>query len=291
MATIDELKKRKKSITTIHKITKAMELVAIAKTRKYFSIKKNVENYFNEVYEIYDEIIQAIDDFDSPLFNTNDHNQKTLWILVTSDLGLCGSYNNNLFKFIKDKIKKEDIIFSKGFKGTSILKKRLNCKIEKSWIHIKESDFYQNSKEIVEEAKHLYLSKKVNKIMIAWTSYVNQITFKPKILQILPLRKEMFKQNLKNSESKQSNKLKRELVFENSQLEVLYFSILQYVTSIVFNAIAEANLSEHSSRRLAMEAAKRNGQDLLEDLEIEFNKFRQEKITQEISEIVSGSEN
>lgn len=276
---MQQTKARIKSVASTKKITKAMELVATAKLKTAKSINAKVAPYRDEVFEIVSYCVENVDKSTNKYLNENTNSDKKLFIIVTSTLGLCGGYNINMEKFAASQINKEkDEIVLIGTKATSYFNNNgytINRIIDLPSLDIKETA----SKDLMNYIIHQYDLGKYQSVQFLTTRFINSMTFNPESIQLLPLK------NLKNTQ-----KLKKELLFEPSPEEVLNNLIPFYLVTALKTLILESMLCEQASRRTAMETATDNAEEIQEKLLLEFNKSRQASITQEITEI-SGAAN
>lgn len=276
---MQQTKARIKSVASTKKITKAMELVATAKLKTAKSINAKVAPYRDEVFEIVSYCVENVDKSTNKYLNENTNSEKKLFIIVTSTLGLCGGYNINMEKFAASQIDKEkDEIVLIGTKATSYFNNNgytINRIIDLPSLDIKETA----SKDLMNYIIHQYDLGKYQSVQFLTTRFINSMTFNPESIQLLPLK------NLKNTQ-----KLKKELLFEPSPEEVLNNLIPFYLVTALKTLILESMLCEQASRRTAMETATDNAEEIQEKLLLEFNKSRQASITQEITEI-SGAAN
>lgn len=276
---MQQTKARIKSVASTKKITKAMELVATAKLKTAKSINAKVAPYRDEVFEIVSYCVENVDKSTNKYLNENTNSDKKLFIIVTSTLGLCGGYNVNIEKFAASQIDKEkDEIVLIGTKATSYFNNNgytINRIINLPSLDIKETA----SKDLMNYIIHQYDLGKYQSVQFLTTRFINSMTFNPESIQLLPLK------NLKNTQ-----KLKKELLFEPSPEEVLNNLIPFYLVTALKTLILESMLCEQASRRTAMETATDNAEEIQEKLLLEFNKSRQASITQEITEI-SGAAN
>jgi len=271
MATLRQIKDKKHSVLTINKITKAMKLVSTAKSQKAIKNKNIYDNYFNKVLKTIAEI-------------SDDKKEEkkylgTYWILVMSDLGLAGGYNNIVLKELKKNLKPQDRILILGMKGMG-LKKELSDKVEITDL----SAFGHSNKlsELIVRIKHMYYDEQYD-IKAVYTEYKSQIDFEPAIKQILPIPE--LDESLKEEE-----KSLAVTIFEPEKSLLLKELENIYIHSYLVKIFKETQASEHTSRKNAMDNATKNGEEMLEKLDIEYNRGRQAKITQEISEIIGGAE-
>ncbi|MCP4393929.1 MAG: F0F1 ATP synthase subunit gamma [Alphaproteobacteria bacterium] len=281
MASLQETKSRLTSVSTTKKITKAMQLVATAKLRKAKSNLESIQEYYTSVYETFQKLLNNVSDV-KKLF-PQDAKESTLHIIITSDLGLCGGYNSNVLKLLKSDIKPSDKIIVLGNKGISHLG-AVAIPTFKEYASVGDEPNYEYASGIGQEAIAQYLAGEVNKVKLIHTKFINSVTFEAESTQLLPIEKPQ------NSETEEVKTVKVMTEFEPSPEIVLKRSIPLYVSAMIFGSMVESKVSEMSSRRTAMENATDNAEELIKKLNLEYNRARQAAITQEISEIVGGSE-
>lgn len=275
---LQQTKMRIRSVASTKKITKAMELVATSKLRKAKDLNTQITPYKNEVFEIISYCASNVTDKDYKYFKEKD-SDKTLYVVVTSTLGLCGGYNINVEKFVTNLLKENDELIVIGSKGINYFKDKgfniINKYVELPGLNVKESMSSQIAYEVLKEFD-LSHYKKVNMV---YTKFINSLTFEPTLVQLLPI-----------SEVVDVPNISKELLLEPSPEEVLDNLIPFYLSTSIKTLIFESMLSEQASRRTAMENATDNASELQDKLLLEFNKSRQAAITQEITEI-SGAAN
>ncbi len=279
MTLISDLKKQISTIKNISKITKAMQLVATAKLKKAGARITDSKPYFAEIYTIFHDIINASNESRYQV-DKIDNKQKVAWIIVNSNLGLCGGYNNNLNKMVLPQIKKNDYVVVIGTKGRSFYGNRkvnINHFIGNVGI-----DFsYEDAQVISAEVLSLFNQGQVQIIKLAYTKFVNNVTMEPAILNLLPITKDQVNAGSKNHQVMTE--------FEPSAKAVLETAIPFYMNSLIYSSIIESQVSEQASRRNAMENATNNADEMLNKLSLLYNRRRQSAITQEIIEIISGA--
>ena len=277
MPSLDKIKQRMKTIQSTSKITKAMELVATAKLKKAMDNFNNVSSYYNDLLLNVNEIIKNYNVSSNKFFTSQKG--KTIWIVLTSDLGLCGGYNINNIRKLLEEHKLNDLLFIIGQKGKSICNS-YDLKITKSLVQVINEFTFFNAQGIIGKVLRLFKEdEKITSIKLVASKFINNITFQQEITTLLPIKQQ-------ETNNKKLNRLKD---FEPNQEEVIKTTIPIFLSLILYNKVLEANLIEQSSRRLAMESATNNAKDILEDLKIKYNRLRQANITQEISEIIAGT--
>lgn len=277
MASLLNTRRRIKSVDATKKITKAMELVSSAKLKKAKDLhegSKSVRHFVaNEcagsVYEI------AKNGLRKDLIE-KDKEGKTLYIIIASDMGLCGGYNSNITKEAFNDSKKGDEFILIGKKIQPFFKTK-NLPVKNVYLGMsKEPDFY-NTYYVTKEALDSYNSGEYTKIKLVYTKFINSVTFEPTIFSLIPV--------LNPFED-------MEYPFDNptEDEELLKKLLRDYLNSNIYTALIEARVCEYASSRMAMENATDNAIELKDKLLLEYNRVRQANITQEITEIVAGAD-
>ena len=277
-----DIKRRIRSVTNTKKITKAMELVSSAKLRKARVKLENTRPYFNTIVRSIHDILASTEEIRHPFIEKREI-KKSAYIVLTSDRGLAGGYNNNVIKLAENLINdKKDIstIIAVGQKARDYYSRR-GYEISGEFLHISETPEYYDAASIGNLVVEMYREKRVDEVILVYTHFKSAISFNPKTLKLLPA------ENIKND-----NEIKRTTLidYEPSPEEVLGYLIPKYVQSAIYGAMIEASASEQGARRNAMKNATENAEEMIGELKLSYNRARQASITQEIAEIVGGSE-
>lgn len=278
---MQEIKRRIRSVESTKKITKAMELVATSKLRKTRNQLEQSKPYYTNVALMTAEILaNCKGDNDSVYLIENKNVKKDVYVVIASSLGLCGGYNANIFKEIKNVIKPDDYVYSVGSKVTSYLNKNHQGITDSKYESLNMTFNFKDIINLVNELTRMYCEKEIGKIKIVYTEFVNNLTFKPRIVTLLPIDRNDFDQ-IEIS--------KKTTLFEPSSQEVLDNLIPMYLQAVIYGYIIESSTSENAARRISMENATDNADELTEQLLLKYNQARQTAITNEISEIVAGA--
>jgi len=281
MAKGTEIKRRIKSIKSMLQVTKAMELVSSIKMRKANEAALRSKSY---VFESWRSIIRIakLPDSANLSFFTNPTQGKILALVVTSDKGLCGSYNTDILRKVTSFIEEhglENIDFMTiGGKGKNFIKK-IGGNIV--------ADFppYQNIRFTMSSPIGLiawqdFNEGKYSRFISIHTHFESAVRKKPATLQILPIDIENIEANVEEEQI--------EYKFEPPHQEILPEIVRQIVRALIYQVILESEAAEHASRMIAMKNATESAQELKEDFEFTFNQLRQQSITQELAEISAG---
>jgi len=313
MASGKEIRRRIKSIKNTGKITRAMEMVSAAKMRKAISSVLQLRPYAHAAWNVLTNLSQAFEHYQKGLLEVREV-KSVLAIIITSNRGLCGSFNSQLIKKVKEEIRNPDKLKINriGVKKIQSNVANENLKIDFVTIGKKGERFLRKmGKEIVATFPELtylpkiedvtplakiviqdYLEKKYEKVVIIYTDYVSAIRQETKIRQILPISKIDIEKQIAEMDvlGKEYGLDNREIEYlvEPSPEEVLEFILPRLIEVQIYHAILESNASKESSRMMAMKNATEAAGEMAEDLTFVYNQIRQMKITQEIAEISAG---
>ena len=289
MPSLDDLKKRIKSVKSTQKITKAMKMVAAAKLRKAQENAEKGRPYSQKMQSIILNLTKSINDRENApkLLVGTGKDQTYLCVVLTADRGLCGGFNSNICKLAKTNFEeiiskgKSLKILTVGSKGLDQIKRQYGKFIinkfsfkEKKQISFKEAEII--GKEII----NLFNNNEFDKCLLFYNNFKNVITQIPQAQQIIPAEN--------NSPQKFENSLTYE--FEPDEDEILEDLLPKNISTQIFKAFLENAASEQGSRMTAMDNATRNAGDLVDKLTINYNRSRQASITKELIEIISGAE-
>ncbi len=290
MPSLDDLKKRIKSVKSTQKITKAMKMVAAAKLRKAQESAEKGRPYSQKMQNIILNLTKSINDPQNApkLLVGTGEDKKYLCVVLTADRGLCGGFNSNICKLAKTNFKKilgegkELNIITVGSKGHDQIKREYEKYVIKKFsFKDKKNISFNEADEVGKEILSLFNQNKFDKCIIFYNNFKNVITQIPQAQQIIPAETK----NLK-----ESNEENFSYEFEPEEDEILEDLLPKNISTQVFKALLENAASEQGSRMTAMDNATRNAGDLVDKLTIDYNRSRQASITKELIEIISGAE-
>ena len=290
MPSLDDLKKRIKSVKSTQKITKAMKMVAAAKLRKAQESAEKGRPYSQKMQNIILNLTNSINDpQNAPKLLVGNGNDKTyLCLVLTADRGLCGGFNSNICKLAKTNFKKilnegkELKIITVGSKGLDQIKREYGKYVIKKFsFKDKKKITFVEAETIGNEIINLFNNNEFDKCILFYNNFKNVITQIPQAQQIIPAEKKLVVEENKNSISYE---------FEPDEDEILEDLLPKNISTQVFKAFLENAASEQGSRMTAMDNATRNAGDLVDKLTINYNRSRQASITKELIEIISGAE-
>ncbi len=273
-----EIKRRIKSVESTRKITKAMNVVATSKLRKVRKELKSSEDYYNLSEEIFNSLVASLpEDYENSFLNTNSNDLDKLYIVMTSDTGLCGGFNGNVVNKLHEVLgnKESARIVVVGSKGISYMRK-YGFDTVREYVEIPDIPTIKEVRAIYDDAVFMFRNGEVGEVNLVFTKFESAIKQEVKIERLFPLE-------IKSETSKQ-------FLIEPSLEEVLNSSLNIYFKCKIRRAMLHSKVSEQSARMTAMDGATKNANDILQSLKLKYNRIRQGMITQEISEIVGGAE-
>jgi F-type H+-transporting ATPase subunit gamma len=285
MASGKEVRTKIKSIQNTQKITKAMEMVAASKMRKAQDRMAASRPYSDKMRQVIHHLAFAHTEYKHPYLLERDEVKRVGYIVISTDRGLCGGLNTNEFKAVLKSV----IEWSEQ-----------GVEVDYCTIGTKAAGFFKRMKgDIVSQAGHLgdaptvndligsvkvmldaYNEGKIDRLYVAYNEFVNTMTQEPRVNQLLPV-----------ISIKEEDELKHhwDYIYEPDAKDVLDGLMVRYIESLVYQGVTENVACEMAARMIAMKAATDNAGELINDLQLVYNKARQAAITQEISEIVSGA--
>lgn len=274
MPSMKAIKNRIKSVENTRQITKAMQLVATSKMKKAKERIEMSRPFFEILSDTLSDIAASTKDFSSP-FISEEKEGKACHIVIAGDRGLAGGYNSNLFKSVK--YKEGDIIFPIGKKVVEHFAKK-NVSFFTTEYQIAADVGISDCNSIGQALADGFVKGEFTSLDICYTGFVNIISQIPASKKILPI--------VPDSEKTSNKKL---IEYDPNPASVFAKIVPHYISGIVWGGVCESIASELSARRMAMENATDNAGEIIESLSLTYNRARQAAITQEITEIVSGS--
>ena len=289
MASLKEIRNRIVSVQSTQKITGAMKLVSAAKLRRAQTAIIGLRPYSNKLNEILSNLSASVENSEnSPLFAQRDI-KKILLIVITSNRGLCGSFNSSIIKevskIVDNKYKAQfesgnlELICI-GKKGKEQLEKKFN--IVGFYDTILEKAGFEQIAQISEQLMQDFTEEKYDRVEVLYNKFINPATQRIELENYLPI------ENIQTTESAQNNVV--EYIFEPSQAELLDVLIPKILKIQLYKTLLDSIASEHGARMTSMSKATDNATELLRDFKLKYNNARQAAITNELNEIVGGAE-
>ena len=281
MASLQDIRRRKKSVTNTQQITKAMKMVAAARLRRAEEAALSNKPYAEKMREVIADVASNAGSFSHPLLEVREEG-KTLYVVLASDKGLAGAYASNVFKETLAHVQNADSVsmLTVGRRAKDYFKAR-SYDIAKAYTGFTERPKYEDARQIAIKVMDLFTKGDYNEVYLVYTHFVSALSAIPKTIKLLPFSA---------PDSSEKKGPSAEYIYEPSPEGVLGYLLPQYIITMVYAALLQAAASELSSRMNAMSNATDNAEDLIAKLDLRYNKVRQANITREISEIVGGAE-
>jgi F-type H+-transporting ATPase subunit gamma len=284
---LKEVRNRIKSVQSTQQITKAMKMVSAAKLRRAQDAIIQMRPYAQKLQEMLSNIVSNVDGGASIKLAEAREIEKVLFIVITSDRGLCGAYNSNVVKLTKATIaekyqsqyqKGNVIIWNIGKKGWESMSKSgfvTNATFKDIYLNLT----FENVQAAAQAAVRAFENKEFDAIEVVYSQFKNAATQEFVSEPFLPIPKIQAKAGAKKSD----------FIFEPNQEELIAELMPKILNTQLFKAVLDGNASEHGARMTAMDKASENANELLKSLKISYNRARQAAITTELTEIVSGA--
>ncbi len=279
---VRDIKRRIRSIKNTQQITKAMEMVAAARLRRAQEKVLAARPYAREIMGIIGRLLPTISEITHPLLVPRER-KRVGYVLMTSDRGLCGSFNGNVIRRAQLALaeEKEGSLIVIGRKGRDYFRRR-GYRLLAEFIALGDEPAVTQTREIARALIELYQGEFVDELNLIHMEFISTGRQRPVVVKLLPVDTSIY------GESQPEAMLDYE--FEPDPQTLLGLLLPRFVESQVYRAVLEAKASEHAARMIAMGSATENAGDMIRDLTLTFNKARQAAITKELSEIVGGAE-
>ena len=284
MSGSQEIRSQIASIQNTQKITKAMEMVAASKMKKAQDQMIKARPYADKISNVISHLAHAHPEYTSEFFATREAKKKG-YIFLSSDRGLCGGLNNNLFKLVVETIEednKSDIkpAFSLiGSKATSFFQS-MGGDVMAQTAQLGDKPQIEQVLGLIKSTIDSFISGEIDQVYLVYNKFLNTVSQEPTLQKVLPIQTEVKDDNYDHY---------WDYLYEPDAETVLESLFTRYIESLVYRGLVENLACEQASRMVAMKAASDNATDLTAELQLIYNKNRQAAITQEISEIISGA--
>lgn len=271
------LRRRIRSVKATKKITSAMEMIAASKLHKQKNLMEANRLFASTLHSTLNKVLSRAT-LDDVKFLKEQPGKKLILVFV-SDMGLCGAYNSNILNYLNNHPDDQHIFMVVGSKGQIWFRRHESQLV----MRLPESDnlSYSQLSKLGDKATRLFDSGEISSFQVLYTKFVNSMTFEPSLIQLLPLKKEVLVKE---------EPMHQDLILEPNPEELIGQLMPMYMNSLLYSLWLESKTSEQAARRLAMDNATDNAQDIIEELVLKYNQSRQAAITREITEIVSGAE-
>ncbi len=275
-----EIKTRIKGVQSTHQITNAMNIVSSTKFKKFSALVEKSRPYANSLHGVLKNLAAGLKAEKHPLLDGKEDVKKIGVIVMTSDRGLCGSFNSSTLKVLEklraDNQEKEISVIAIGKKARDYCNKR-DIDLKAEYIQLIPETMYEKAKEIGENIIEFFNEDIFDEVHMIYSKFHSAVNWELTTKKILPIERVEAEVN-------------EPYIFEPSQEYIMSSILPKYLNIDVYQAILENTASEHAARRQAMQSATDNAEEMIADLTLLYNRERQSAITQEISEIVGGAE-
>lgn len=290
MPSIKELRLRIKSLQNTSKITSAMKMVSAARLRRAQDAYNRNKPYAQKMQELLEQVTASFQDLDHPLMKVRDV-KKARYIVIASDRGLCGGFNNNLLRYFLrtvDKSKSNDALgFGRRAKDF-VVRNKMAAKASEALNS--NVPTYANAQEIATSAVEAFISGEVDAVYLVYNRYNSVLSQTPVQLQMLPFATPAKGAKAAGAKTANATGYRLDYIVEPGPAEVFAELLPKLVTIQVLRGLLENAVGEHTARMTAMDAATKNTKELIGSLTLKMNRARQAAITKELIEIVSGAE-
>ncbi len=282
-SSMQDIKRRIKSVTSTEHITNAMKLVSAGKLRKAKATFDKTSENFHFITHTIAEIFHNSADVPQHYLEGNREIKTTCYIICTSCRGLCGGFNSNVIKEAEREIQQDwekPVIVAIGTKGKEYFEKR-GYDIYSEYSAPPESISFLESREISRPIIEMYEKGEIDEVVLIYTAFVSSLEQEVRNVTLLPFSIERDPDYVSH---------RKEVEYEPSVEAVFNYLVPKYVEMMIYAAVVESATCEHAARRMAMENATDNAREMLDSLSLHYNRARQAAITNEIIEIVAGSD-
>lgn len=278
-----EVKVRINSTKSTAQITKAMYMVSQSKVKKAEKVYKSYNDFMQRIATMVAQIVEnGKEDYQHPLLEPREIN-KTAYLIITSDRGLAGAYNSSIFKALTEKINEshkssdEFITAAIGKQGFNYIKKMKYPLVKNEPTLIRDDVLFVDIAPLAKQLINAYLNKEIDKLVIVYNHYVNSLTQEIKFEELLPIA------NVVGDESN------IDYIYETGIEKTLDLVLPMYVQDMVYGIILDAKTAEHSARMNSMRNATDNALEVIEKLQLLYNRARQNVVTNELIDIIGGA--
>lgn len=279
-----EIKGKINSVRNTRKVTSALEKVSASKIRKSQDLMAASRPYARMMRQVIGHLSQANPEYKHPFTVKRDGVKRVGFIVISTDRGLCGGLNSNLFRKLLGEIRQhqkdgvETDVVAIGRKAVQFFR-NVKVNLVGTLGHLGEKPKLEDLIGVIKLMLDAYREERIDRLSVVYNDFVNTVTYTPSILQLLPLMPVDDDRMLKHWD----------YIYEPNATELLDEVLTRYIEALVYHSVLENLASEHAARMLAMKNATDNAGKLIDELNLAFNKARQAAITQEISEIVGGA--
>jgi F-type H+-transporting ATPase subunit gamma len=294
MASVQDLKRRVRSITNTRKVTRAMELVASARLRRAQMRIEQMRPYADRMLELMAGVSQAAGSVRLPLLERRENVQRVAIVPVTADRGLAGGFNAQVIRRSLALMRelqgegKDVVWFSSGRKASSTLRFR-RLDVTQSWTGFSERPAYSDAQTIAHAVSEAFVNGDVDRVVVVYNAFVSPLVQKVTVRDLLPISRVVIEKQAGEAEEDATGGTP-DFIYEPEPEEILARLLPVYVETEIYRALLESAASEQGARMTAMRNASKAAGELIDSLTLAMNRARQAEITQEILEVVAGAD-
>jgi len=296
MASVQDLKRRVRSITNTRKLTRAMELVASARLRRAQQRIEAMRPYADRMLELMAGVSQAAGAVRLPLLERREQVQTIALVPVTADRGLAGAFNAQVLRRAfalqreAERAGQKVLWFSSGKKAASTLRFR-RLDVAEAWTGFSERPEYRDAQMMAHALSEAYIDHRVDRVVLVYNAFVSPLVQRVTVREVLPIPQDLLEASGDEDSSESSAELAHpDFIYEPEPQEILARLLPVYVETELYRALQESGASEQGARMTAMRNASKAAGELIDDLTLAMNRARQAAITQEILEVVAGAD-
>lgn len=296
MASVQDIKRRLRSVRNTRKITKAMELVAGARLRRAEVRIASMRPYADRMRELMVGTARAAGvSARLPLLEVRDDPKSVAILVLTGDRGLAGPFNAQVLRrsfALEEELRAEnqDVKWLvAGKKGRSTLNFR-GYEVDRAWTGFTDRPAYRDASEIAHRVIELFAEREVDRVVMTYNRYISALSQSVETVDVLPVPRTALEEDGTDEKSPHDIALEGDFIYEPDPEEILQRLLPVYVETTIYRALLESTASEHGARMTAMRNASSNAGELIDRLTLDMNRARQAEITQEILEVVSGAD-
>lgn len=281
MADIAELRHRIKSIQDTHQITKAMELISVAKMRKAVVKQSFSSVYFDSVRYTLKDIMRHSNDIHNR-YTEHRPDNRTAYIVIAGDKGLAGSFNNNVLNLAWEHMQKRPVhyVVTIGQMARAFFESR-EQQVDLEFTHAVTNPTLRDARGVMRDILELYDRNLMDEVYVVFTRMKSASVYEPELVKLLPIEE-------KDIEADVTSTYTGEICYDPSPKEVLDVLVPQYLVGMIYSTLIHSSASEHAARMMAMSNANKNAEKMLDALNLEYNRLRQSAITTELLDLSSG---
>ena len=281
MADITEIRHRIKSIQDTHQITKAMELISVAKMRKAVQKQAFSSVYFDSVRYTLKDILRHSSDVRNR-YTVHRPDTRTAYIVIAGDKGLAGAFNNNVLNLAWEHMKQRPVhyVVTIGQMARAFFESR-EQQVDLEFTHAVTNPTLHDARGIMRDILELYDRNLMDEVVVVFTRMHSTMVQKPEIVRLLPIVESDIPSDVQST-------FTGEILYDPSPKEVLNVLVPQYLVGMIYSVLIHSFASEHAARMIAMSNANKNADKMLESLNLEYNRSRQSAITTELLDLASG---